>query len=327
MKLVIADYPDVLGRELEKEVAYLCAGVPDSEIVVHPYVTREAFLQEMADADGLLTAFIPLGKDELSAMFHLKAISINATGYNFVDLEETAKRGIPVCAIGEYCTQEVADHTFALILALDRNLKHYHTDIDTRRRWQYYSAPRPMGLEGQTLGLFGFGKIGRAVARRAQGFGMHVIAVDPYANAEQAAALGVTLTDAATLLRTAHVVSNHMNLTAENKHCFNYACFASMEQHPIFINVGRGGSVMEADLIRALDEGLVRAAGLDVLEAEKPDLQHCALVGRENVILTPHAAFYSVRSMEALQRMSCENLTACLNGSPQDANRVVNGVL
>lgn len=88
-----------------------------------------------------------------------------------------------------------------------------------------------------------------------------------------------------------------------------------MEKHPIFLNVSRGGSVDEAALVRALDNGLIRAAGPDVLEAEKPDLEKCALIGRENVILTPHAAFYSARSIEALQRMSFHNLTDCLTGN------------
>ena len=248
MKIVISDYPDVLGRELEKEIAFVREDIPDAAVVVHPYAAPEDFYREMADADGLLTAFIPLDRAALDRMPQLKAVAINATGYNFVDLEETRRRSIPVCAIGEYCTQEVADHTMALLLALDRNLKHYSNDIDHVHRWQYYSAPRPMGLDGKTLGLFGFGKIGKAVARRARGFGMRVLAVDP------------------------------------------------------------------------------RAAGLDVLEAEKPDLAHCALTGRENVIITSHAAFYSARAIDALQRMSCKNLTACLTGHPEQAFRVVNGV-
>ncbi|MGM9613114.1 MAG: NAD(P)-dependent oxidoreductase [Butyricicoccus sp.] len=326
MKIVISDYPDVLGRELEKEFAYVRQAIPDAELAVHPYTDPEAFFRAMEGAAGLLTAFIPLDKAALDRLPDLRAISINATGYNFIDLEETRRRGIPVCAIGEYCTQEVADHTMALLLALDRNLKHYGHDIDEVRRWQYYSAPRPMGLHDRTLGLFGLGKIGRAVARRAQGFGMHVLAVDPYADAAQAAALDVRLVDAENLLAQADVISNHMNLTAENAGYFNYACFCKMAKRPIFLNVARGGSVVEADLVRALDEGRIRAAGLDVLEAEKPDLAHCALTGRENVILTPHAAFYSARSIEALQRMSCKNLTDCLTGHIGDAFRVVNRV-
>ena len=326
MKIVIADYPDVLGRELEKEYAFLQEVIPDAAVVTHPYTDPEAFYREMQDADGLLTAFIPLDKAALDRMPALKAVSINATGYNFVDLEETRRRDIPVCAIGEYCTQEVADHTMALLLALDRHLKTYARTVDSEHCWKYYAANKPMGLSGSTLGLFGFGKIGRAVARRARGFGIHVLAVDPHADEQQAAELGVTLTDAQTLLRESGIISNHMNLTAENRYFFNDACFAAMKKHPIFLNVARGGSVDEAALVRALDSGLVRAAGLDVLEAEKPDLENCALIGRENVIVTPHAAFYSARSIEALQRMSCRNLTDCLTGHREHAFKIVNGV-
>ena len=168
MKIVISDYPDVLGRDLEKEYACLRAVLPEAEIVTHPYTDAEAFFREMQDADGLLTAFIPLDKQALDRMPRLKAISINATGYNSVDLEETCRRDIPVCAIGEYCTQEVAEHTMAMLLALDRNLKVYARTVDKERRWQYYAAPTPMGLHGSTLGLFGFGKIGRAVAQRPE---------------------------------------------------------------------------------------------------------------------------------------------------------------
>ena len=325
MKIVIADYPDVLGRELEKEFAFLREDIPDAEIVVHPYQDAVLFYQEMADADGLLTAFLPLDKAALDQMPRLRAISINATGYNFVDLEETRRRGIAVCAIGEYCTQEVADHTMALMLSLDRNLKVYFRTIDHERRWQYYAAPCPMGLTGRTLGLFGLGKIGKAVARRAQGFGMRVLAVDPRVTPEQAEAVGACLSDEATILREADVISNHMNLTEENERFFNYTRFCSMEKHPIFLNVSRGGSIAEEDLVRALDEGKIRAVGLDVLETEKPDLIHCALVGRENVIITPHAAFYSSRSVEALQRISCRNLTGCLTGHLNQVFRVVNG--
>lgn len=192
----------------------------------------------------------------------------------------------------------------ALMLALDRRLKTYIRTVDSEHCWKYYMASKPMGLNSSTLGLFGFGKIGRAVARRARGFGMRVLAVDPHADEQQASELGATITDAKTLLRESDVISNHMNLTAENRHFFDDAGFAAMEKHPIFLNVSRGGSV----------------------DAEKPDLENCALIGRENVILTPHAAFYSARSIEALQRMSCHNLTDCLTGNRAHAFKIVNGV-
>lgn len=326
MKIVIADYPDVLGRDLEKEFSFLRAGLPDAEIVVHAYRDAASFYREMEDADGLLTAFIPLDKASLDRMPRLRAVSINATGYNFVDLEETRRRGIAVCAIGEYCTQEVADHTMALLLALDRNLKTYFRTIDAEHRWQYYAAPRPMGLHGRTLGLFGLGKIGRAVARRARGFDMQILACDPNITPEQASDVGARLCGEDEILRNADVISNHMNLTEQNTLFFDYDCFCRMEQHPIFLNVSRGGSVDETALVRALDEGLIRAAGLDVLTAEKPDLDRCSLLGRENVIITPHAAFYSSRSIEALQRISCNNLIGCLTGHEDDVFKIVNHV-
>lgn len=326
MKIVISDYPDVLGRDLEKEYACPHEVLPEAEIVTHPYTDAEAFFREMQDADGLLTAFIPLDKQALDRMPRLKAISINATGYNFVDLEETCRRDIPVCAIGEYCTQEVAEHTMAMLLALDRNLRVYARTVDKERRWQYYAAPPPMGLHGSTLGLFGFGKIGRAVAQRARAFGMRVLASDIHADPAQAKKLGVELADADTLLRESDVISNHMNLTPENTHYFSDARFRQMAKHPIFLNAARGGSVDEAALIRAPDSGLIRAAGLDVLEAEKPNLADCGLLGRENVIVTPHAAFYSACSMEVLQQMSCRNLTDCLTGNRGHAFKIVNNV-
>lgn len=172
-----------------------------------------------------------------------------------MDLEETCRRDIPVCAIGEYCTQEVAEHTMAMLLALDRNLRVYARTVDKERRWQYYAAPTPMGLHGSTLGLFGFGKIGRAVAQRARAFGMRVLASDIHADPAQAKKLGVELADADTLLRESDVISNHMNLTPENTHYFSDARFRQMAKHPIFLNAARGGSVDEAALIRALDSG------------------------------------------------------------------------
>ena len=162
-------------RNKMKKIEDYVLSIPDFP---EPGIIFRDITSVLQDADGLLTAFIPLDKTALDHMPALKAISINATGYNFVDLEETRRRDIPVCAIGEYCTQEVADHTMALMLALDRRLKPYIRTVDSEHCWKYYMASKPMGLNGSTLGLFGFGKIGRAVARRARGFGMRVLAVD-----------------------------------------------------------------------------------------------------------------------------------------------------
>ncbi|NMB08136.1 MAG: hypothetical protein GX981_07125 [Tissierellia bacterium] len=117
-----------------------------------------------------------------------------------------------------------------------------------------------------------------------------------------------------------------MNLTNENNGFFDYEKFKMMKKHPIIINVARGGAINEADLVKALDEGLISGAGIDVLTSETPDLDNCGLVGRENVILTPHSAFYSDTSMYLLSRIPAENITACLSGEYDKANRIVNNI-
>lgn len=255
---------------------------------------------------------------------NLKCISINAVGYDSVDLKEATKRNIAVCPIGEYCTQEVAEHTMALILALSRGIKHYINDIDKKKIWKYHSISSLQRIEGQTLGIFGFGKIGKAVAKRALAFGMKIVAVDPYVSAEDAKKLKAELVDAEYVWENADIISNHMNQTSCNNNFFTINEFRKMKKKPIFINAGRGSSVREEDLAKAIDENLLRGAGLDVLAEENPDLENCKLAGRENVIITPHAAFYSETSMRELQRISCENIVYYLNGKKKKVNRIVN---
>lgn len=327
MKVVITDYKDVLERNLEYEKSILSNGLKGVEIVIYEYNgNQDEFIEVIKDADAILTAFLDINKDVISACKNLKCISINAVGYDCVDLEEATKRNVGVCPIGEYCTQEVAEHTMSLILALSRGIKHYINDIDKKKIWKYQSMSNLQRIEGQTLGIFGFGKIGKAVAKRALAFGMKVVAVDPYVKEEDAKSLGVTLVDAEYILENADIISNHMNQNNTNNKFFTINEFKKMKKKPIFINAGRGNSVDEDDLLRAIDEKLLRGAGLDVLAEEDPDLESNKLVGRENVIITPHAAFYSETSMKELQRISCENIVYYLKGEKEKVNRIVNEV-
>ena len=325
MKIVITDYPDVLGRNLSYEEAILRNGLPDCEICVYPYTgDRSELALILSNADAVLTAFLPMDKGLLAGMPNLKCVCFNATGYNFIDYEEACKRNIAIIPIGEYCTNEVADHTMALMLSLARGIRHYIRDVEQNKNWQYYSGQSLRRIQGQVFGIFGLGKIGRAVAKRAQAFGMEVIAYDPYLPPEVAAKCQVQLVPEKEILERSQVLSNHMILTDETVHFFNWNRFLQMKQHPIFLNVGRGGAVDEDALVRALDEGILFGAGLDVLEAENPDLTQCRLTGRDNVILTPHAAFYTQESLADLQRISCENTVFYLKGEYDRVNRIVN---
>ena len=236
------------------------------------------------------------------------------------------RKGIAVCAIGEYCTQEVADHTILLTLALLKGLKTYERSVEKDKAWIYNAKPGLKRIEGLNFGIAGFGKIGKAVAKRAKSFGMNILAYDPYIPDDVIRQLGAEPVSMDGLLEESDVITIHMNLTAENQGMFDLEKFKKMKRCPILLNVARGGAVNEQDLVYALDHNMVSGAGLDVLSSETPDMSTNPLVGRENVIITPHSAFYSTTTEYLLYKIPAENVLRCLEGKYKDANRVVHGV-
>lgn len=325
MKIVICDYPDTLRqRNLGYEEELLHAALPGCEVCVVPYETQEQLRVALRDADALLTAFVPVTAELLSQCQRLRCISVNATGYDTIDLDAATAHGVAVCAIREYCTEDVADFTVSLLLALAKKLKGHGYRVEREKQWQYRAVGEVQRLRGKTMAIFGFGRIGQAVAVRARAFGIRILAVDPYLPPAVAAEQGAELTDAATACREADFISNHMMATVENRHYFGDRFFRALERKPIFLNAARAETVDEAALVRALDEGLVGAAGLDVLENMGLDLPTNPLLGRENVIVTPHAAFYTTESLKALQEISCHNLALCIQGRREEAFRCVN---
>ena len=324
MKIVISDFPEALQRNIQYEAAYIKSRLPQAEIAVVEYRQEEKWLSEVADADALLTAFLRIDGKKLDAMPKLRCIVLNATGYDNIDVAAASERRIAVIPIQEYCTREVAEHTMALMLALERGLKQYISRVDVEKRWQYGLADKPQRIEGQTLGIDGFGKIGRAVAKRAQAFGMKVIVYSSHGSREEEELYQVRFVTREELLAESDVISNHMIQREENRCFFNQQAFGQMKKCPIFINTARGGAVDEEALEKALEEGLVRGAGLDVLESEAPDLSTSPLINRNNVIITPHAAFYSEASMKDLQEISCQNLCCFLLGKKQRVKWIVN---
>lgn len=327
MKIVIADYPESMmpSHQLEKRI--LQAGLPDCQVVVYPYHDdhRKEFLTVLHDADALLTAFIKVDGEVFAAAPQLKIVSVNATGYDNVDLAAAKRHGVAVCPVGEYCTDDVAEFTITTMLALVRNLKSYLTDVDQRRQWRYDYAKPNRRLSNLTLGIFGLGKIGRSVATKAAALGMRVIAHDPFISQAhyQQVADRVKLVPASQVLAQADVISNHMNLNDSNRDFFDADRFAQMTRHPYFINMARGAEVSEPALVAALDSGQVRGAALDVLSSEFPDLKNNPLVGRENVLVTPHTAFYSTDSLTSLQKISCQNIVYYLTGQPAKVFKLV----
>lgn len=311
MRVLVSDYREQMEADYSPTIAAIKEVLSDAVVVVEPYDT-ENFYRELKVADGWITAFVPVNQILLDHAKQLKCISLSAVGYSNVCLSDLEKRNIALCHIEEYCTREVAEHAVSLMMALNRNFPQYESSIRDKNEWNYQNAPAQQTLNHKRLCIFGFGRIGKTTAALAGGLQMEVAAVDPFVSKEAMAELGVKKLEKEEALDTADILINHMSLTGDNRHYFDRDAFAAMKKQPIFINVGRGGCVDEEALLQALDSGQIYAAGLDVLESEQPDLKHCSFVGRADVILTPHSAFYSSNSIERLHTISGHNLAYAL---------------
>lgn len=329
MKIAICDYKEPLNRDLDLERRFFTEALGENtqvEVYEH-HGDNEALKNAIKDADGVLTSYLEFPKDVIESAPNLKGISIEATGYNYVDADAAQRHGTAVAVIGEYCTQEVATHTIALVLAVARSLKHYDRQIEYRHSYDWNSTSGMIRLDDSTLGIMGLGKIGRAVAHRAQAFGLTVIAYDPYCPPQAAADAGVRLVSKEELLRTSDIITLNMLLTPENEHILDDNAFSMMQRRLVIVNVSRGQLIDEAALVRALDSGRIFGAGLDVLEDESDaGVAASPLVGRDNVILTPHSAFYSDKALYECQRIACQNLIHILRGEGDDVFRMVNDV-
>ncbi len=328
MKVIFTEQPGTANTDHSADIALLPEGTITGVAVFDEKTEDNSkFYEDIKDADIIINAYVYLDKKALDAMEKCKVISFQATGFNEVDLEYAAQRGIGVVSIRDYCTQETAENAIAMMLALQRNTIGYNKAIQEDLNWDYSLFPGMKRVEGQTMAIIGLGRIGQHVARIAgKGLGMKIIAYDPFLPAEIAENLGVSLVDFDTALAEGDVISIHMNLTPENMYMFNKDAFSKMKKKPIVINEGRGQMIREADLAWALDEGLVRAAGVDMLESEYPILEDCPLVGRSNVIINPHSGYWSDTSDELVHIYSMENALNFYYGKYDEVRDIRNGV-
>lgn len=327
MKIVLAEVPYTKDRDISVEKS-CCPEGAELAIAVYDEHSEhnEAFYKEIEDADIIINGYVYFGKKEINAMKHCKVISFQSTGYNEADLEYAASKGIAVCSILDYCTQETAENAMTLMLNLQRAIRQYDRSVQQDKVWDYGVVQHLRRIEGQVMGIAGLGRIGQSVAKKAQGFDMPVIAYDPYLPPEIAEKLGVKLVDFDTLLAESDVISIHMNLTEENYHMFNKETFKKCKKQPIIVNEGRGALISDDDLLWALDEGLVRGAALDMLESENPDLNNCKLLGRDDVLLTPHSGYFSDTSNYLVAKLSMDNALYYYNGEYDKVKSIRNGV-
>lgn len=335
MKVVFTETPATAGETHENDIPLFPAGTECVIAVFDPAepMTGEnnrRFIEQIRGADIIMNSYVEFGRALLDELKCCRVISFQSTGYNAVDLDYAAEKQICVASIRDYCTQETAENAIATMMALQRNTVNYNRDVQQRHIWDYAAYPGMKRVEGQTMAIIGYGRIGQHVGRIAgKGLGMRVIAYDPFVPREVADALGVELVDLDTALAEADVISVHMNLTKENRHFFNRQTFAKMKKKPIFINEGRGEMVDEEALKWALDTGLLRAAGIDMLESEDPDLERCCLIGsepRDNLIIMPHSGFWSDTSAFLVSQYSVENALNCYFGRYDQVRDLRNAV-
>lgn len=290
-----------------------------TEYTEHAHTSPAQIVARLKGATVAITNKVPLRSADLAQLPDLKMIAVAATGYDVIDIPYCRAHHIAVANIRDYAVHTVPEHTFALILALRRNLFAYRADIEAgawQRAPQFCFITHEISdLNGSTLGIVGEGAIGRGTGTIGRGFGMHVV----YADHPARVASDLEFMPLDALIAQADVLSLHCPLTSNTRGLIGAEQLRRMKRTAILINTSRGGLVDEQALVTALDEGWIAGAGFDVLTSEPPSRGHALLeVRRHNFILTPHIAWASSQAMQALADQLVDNIEAWARGEPRN---------
>ena len=281
--------------------------------------SQELLIQRIKDANIVVSNKSRLTAEVIQQLDQLQCICVSATGYNNVDVEAAAKKNIPVCNVLGYSSPSVAQHVFAFILNFSNHLAMHHQSVQqgdwsNNADWCYWKKPI-IELAGKTLGIYGFGKIGQAVAKLGLAYDMKVIA--HHKHPERDRREGVAFVGLEELIKQSDFLTLHAPLNDENKEIVNQDFLSKMKSSAYLINTGRGGLIQELDLKNALEKEIIAGAGLDVLSAEPPAPTH-PLLGVKNCWITPHQAWGSRESRQRLLDEVILNIQAFQNGTPRN---------
>lgn len=287
------------------------------ELTVYDRTAAEDIVSRIGDAEVVFTNKTPLTEATFAACPNIRLVSVLATGYNIVDCAAARKRGIPVCNVPGYSTAAVAQFTFSLLLELCHHVGH-HSEAVHAGRWTsnadfcFWDYPL-VELAGKTLGIIGFGSIGKAVGRIAKAMGMRVLATGSRPTEEGRRIAEYVELD--TVLTQSDVISLHCPLFPETTGIINKASIAKMKDGAMLINTSRGGVLVEADVAEALNTGKLAGAAMDVVSVEPISAENPLLTAK-NCILTPHIAWAPKEARQRIMDMSVENVEAFLKGDP-----------
>ena len=288
---------------------------PIAEIIEVTADTPEEYSEGVKNMDAIITSWgFRIDKNVIDHLEKCVVIGVGSVGVDMVDIEAATAAGIVVTNVPDVFIEEVADHTMGLLLGCARRIKTMDRMSATGDWWKgrplLSEIPR---LFGQTLGLFGFGNVSRCVARRAKAFGMHVIAHDPYVSELTISEASVEPVSFVEMLERSDYVSIHAPHNEETEHSFNSDAFSRMPSHAAIINTARGPIIDEKAIIKALQDGEIAAAGLDVLEQEPPEPDN-PLLAMENVTITPHVASATTRMRPETRRRVGREVGLVLRG-------------
>lgn len=283
-----------------------------AELVLTNCRTEDEVAAAIRDADGVIVRLAPCTAKAINATTRCKVIARYGVGVDNVDLAAATAKGICVANVPDYCWDEVSEHALALIFSCARKTVR-HDRLVRKGEWDIGSRDPIYRMAGKTLGLLGFGNIARSLARKAQGLRFRILAHDPFVKPEVAQELGATLVDMDTLLRESDYLSVHAPNTPQTRHLVNEAALRKMKRTAILVNTSRGPLVDEAALARALKEGWINSAGLDVYEKE-PLPADSPLRQLDNIVLTGHAAWYSEEAGVELQTKAAAEVARVLAG-------------
>jgi D-3-phosphoglycerate dehydrogenase / 2-oxoglutarate reductase len=271
-------------------------------------------LSGLEDADALMVTVQEVTEAVLDAMPACKVVARVGTGLDSIDLDGAARRGVQVTYVADYSVDEVSTHAITLLLACARRIPQY-LDLVRAGQWNSVGAGTIRRLSEQTLGIAGFGRIGRAAAGKGRGLGLRVLVCDPYQSGEDIRAAGCEPASWDTLLAESDFISLHVPLTPDSDRLINAAALRAMKPTAVLINTARGGLVDEAALADAIRAGEIAGAALDVLAAEPP-AAGSPLLADPRVLITPHGAWYSVEAQRDVVVRACEDVQRVLSGQP-----------
>jgi D-3-phosphoglycerate dehydrogenase len=306
-KILITDY-EYSSLEPEREVIERL----DAELITAQCRTEDEVIEAAREVDGIINQYAPLSRRVIENLEKCKVISRYGIGVDTIDLDAATEKGIIVGNVTDYCIDEVSDHAFALLISSARKVTELNTSVK-KGTWDYKVGVPIYRLRDRVLGLVGLGKIPQSLAQKAQAFGLKVIAYDPYVPTQLAKELGIKIVGLNQLCTESDYISVHAPLMESTLGMISDEQFDHMKREAFIINTARGPVIDEKALIRALQDGKIAGAGLDVFENE-PILRDSPLLTMNQVTINPHVAWYSEESQIELKRKTAQNVADVLNG-------------